>query len=178
MTADFSHTNVARDNRHRKALRLRAFLILFGVDVEAGFAATSPDAGPAGAELRRRVRKAAGYDREPSAETWQQALVELERRPPAIVAEADRDRQAPCGCWPARDTGVLYESPPTPLGPTGWPCQHHVSFDAILCTRGGAVTAEAAAAVQDFGRELARQADEAALAPGDDVLEPDQPWWA
>lgn len=178
---DFAHTTVARDNRHHKALRLRGFMILLGVDVEHGWALLLAEDGKAAAELRRRIRKAAGFDREPSRETWQAALVELERRPPVIVGEELRDRAAPCGCWPARDTGVLYEFPPTPAGPVGWPCQHQLAPPEAshLCTRGGKEPSPAdLEVVAEFGRQLQRRADDEATAPPPAPPDEGEPWWS
>lgn len=124
MSVDFGHTRDAKANRAHKAGRLRLAAIGAGVTPELLRAALHPDAGRDATDLRRRLRRAAGVDREPSTETWTLALVELERRPGRFLPEPDRAGPGPCGCWPARDTGALYEFPPTPTGPFGWPCPH------------------------------------------------------
>lgn len=179
---DFAHTRAARDNRHRKALRLRLAMVTAGVTVEAGFALVDPDAGPHTAELRKRIRKLAGVDREPSRETWTAALVELERRPASIVDVDAHPGQAPCGCWPARDTGVLYEFCPRPGQPYGWPCPHGNAPPAppTLCDRGGkGATAKDLEVVAEFGAELQRRSDEqVALEAAADVEAAGEPWWA
>lgn len=179
MTADFAHTRTARDNRHRKALALRLAAIYAGLTPTELAAITSADAGPAAAAARRAIRKAAHLDREPSTETWAAAIVELERRPARIVAEPARAAMAPCGCWPARDTGVLYEFPPAPTGPLGWPCPHYEPADgaaiptALMC--GPKPPSEAdRAAVEEFRRLLESVADQESVRrpiPDDRVCE-------
>lgn len=204
--ADYAHSGEANLNRHRKALALRTAAISAGMTAIEFGAALDADTGRVGIEARRRLRKAAGLDREPSIETWAAALVELERRPPRIVVDELRHRRAPCGCWPARDTGVLYEFPPTPQGPAGWPCAHPDGWEpelvvvdqmdgtrvelevpppppgAILCTRGGkGPTAADLEAVQAYSEFLAGRPDP----PTDNLSDepaPEAPvgdaWWS
>ena len=75
--ADFAHTRHAEANRQRKAHALAAAAANLGLQPYELklIGSTSVEA-----EHRRRVRRAAGLDRDPSVETWMLALAHLEAR--------------------------------------------------------------------------------------------------
>ncbi|EYR64644.1 hypothetical protein N866_07100 [Actinotalea ferrariae CF5-4] len=76
-TADFAHTRHAETNRQRKANALAAAAANLGLQP---YELKVIGSTAVEAEQRRRVRRTAGLDRDPSVETWMLALGYLEAR--------------------------------------------------------------------------------------------------
>ncbi|MGN8245250.1 hypothetical protein ACTHAM_002369 [Cellulomonas soli] len=118
-TTDHAHTPTSTANRRKKASALAAAAASLGLQP---YELTCVGGTVADADRRRRVRRAAGLDRDASVETWQLALGFLEARvrtmPSSVMCPA-------CG-WPVlivtTDAGVRLFLDPFPREDgTVWP---------------------------------------------------------
>ena len=118
-TADFAHTRHAETNRRRKATALAAAAVNLGLQPYElkviGSTATE-------AEARRRVRRAAGVDRDPSVQTWMLTLGYLEARAASLPGARQCQH---CGAFvlevlTEHEQRLLLDPWPHPAG-TVWP---------------------------------------------------------